>query len=100
MRRAERRRAAREGTAPRTLLRIDYLLLVNDETRQGALRFTDLVGGPFLQPPESAMQIPRLIDLPKLLAATSSHAFSRPPSTKTTAQPRSIWRSKSRLISD
>src|SRR5579884_2896066 len=39
MRRAERRRAEREGRAPRTLGEIDYLLLVDDESRQGALRF-------------------------------------------------------------
>jgi serine/threonine-protein kinase HipA len=70
MRRAERRRAEKEGKAPRTLLKIDYLLLVNDETRQGALRFADRDGGPFVQPPESALQIPPLIDLPKLLSAT------------------------------
>jgi serine/threonine-protein kinase HipA len=70
MRRAERRRAEKEGKAPRTLLKIDYLLGVNDETRLGALRFADREDGPFLQPPESALRIPPLIDLPKLLAAT------------------------------
>jgi hypothetical protein len=35
MRRMERRRAEREGDAPRTLQEIDFLLLVNDEARQG-----------------------------------------------------------------
>ncbi len=70
MRRAERRRAEKEGKAPRTLLKIDYLLGVNDETRLGALRFSVQQGGPFLQSPESALRIPPLIDLPKLLAAT------------------------------
>src|SRR5258707_3746537 len=39
MRRAERRRGGRAGPTPRTLLEIDYLLLVDDEARQGALRF-------------------------------------------------------------
>jgi len=39
MRRMERRRAEREGRAPRTLQEIDYLLLVDDEARLGALRF-------------------------------------------------------------
>jgi serine/threonine-protein kinase HipA len=39
MRRAARRRAEKEGKAPRTLLKIDYLLLVNDETRLGAFAF-------------------------------------------------------------
>jgi serine/threonine-protein kinase HipA len=48
MLRAERRNARKEGKAPRTLLEADYLLLVDDETRQGALRFTEREGGPFL----------------------------------------------------
>ena len=34
MQRMERRRAEREGGAPRTLQEIDYLLLVDDEARQ------------------------------------------------------------------
>lgn len=37
MRRMERRRAERAGTAPRTLQEIDYLLLVDDETRPGRI---------------------------------------------------------------
>jgi len=37
MRRMERRRAEREGGAPRTLQEIDFLMLVDDEARQGAL---------------------------------------------------------------
>src|SRR5262249_22294366 len=47
MRHAERRRAEREGTRPRTLAEVDYLLMVDDEARQGALRFADQEGGPF-----------------------------------------------------
>ncbi len=39
MRRAERRRAERAGATPHTLMEIDYLLMVDDEARQGALRF-------------------------------------------------------------
>lgn len=39
MRRAEHRRAEREGRAPRTLLEADYLLGVTDVSRLGALRF-------------------------------------------------------------
>ena len=38
IRRMELRRSEREGTAPRTLQEIDFLLLVDDEARQGALR--------------------------------------------------------------
>ena len=45
MRRVERRRAEREGAPPRTLHEVDYLLLVNDEARAGALRFAETMGG-------------------------------------------------------
>ena len=41
MRRMERRRAEREGGVPRRLQEIDFLLLVDDEARQGALRFAE-----------------------------------------------------------
>lgn len=50
MRRAERLRAEREGRAPRTVQEIDYLLLVDDEARQGALRFSDNEGGFLAEP--------------------------------------------------
>lgn len=68
MRRMERRRAEREGRAPRTLQEIDYLLLVDDEARQGALRFAEREGGPFLRE-EGVKRIPPLVELPKLLSA-------------------------------
>ena len=86
MRRAERRRAERVGETPRTLMEIDYLLMVDDEARQGALRFARHdskskdaggratqeakaeLGGPFLAEHEAA-RIPPLIDLPRLLSA-------------------------------
>ena len=68
MRRFERRRAAKAGETPRTLFEIDYLLSVNDETRQGALRFKDQPGGRFLAPPDQT-PVPPLIDLPRLLSA-------------------------------
>ena len=42
MRRMERRRAERDKHTPRTLQEIDYLLLVDDEARQGALRFAEI----------------------------------------------------------
>lgn len=70
MRRAERRRAERDGTAPRTLREADYLLLVNDESRQGALRFPESEGGPFLAERGKSSPIPPLIDLPRLLSAS------------------------------
>jgi serine/threonine-protein kinase HipA len=68
MRRVERRRAEREGGAPHTLQEIDYLLLVDDEARQGALRFAEREGGPFLRE-EGVKRIPPLVELPKLLSA-------------------------------
>jgi serine/threonine-protein kinase HipA len=68
MRRAERHRAEQAGETPRTLQEGDYLLMVNDEARQGALRFADHEGGPFRAAQDTA-KIPPLIDLPKLLSA-------------------------------
>lgn len=69
MRRMERRRAEREKTAPRTLREIDYLLFVDDEARQGALRFAQREGGPFLRE-AGATCIPPIMALPKLLSAS------------------------------
>jgi serine/threonine-protein kinase HipA len=74
MRRAERRRAERAGETPRTLREIDYLLMVDDEARQGALRFARQEGGPFLAE-HDAERIPPLINLPRLLAA-AEHVVS------------------------
>lgn len=68
MRRMERRRAEREGTAPRTLQEIDFLVLVDDEVRAGALRFAEQEGGPFLRE-KDVKRIPPLVELPKLLSA-------------------------------
>jgi serine/threonine-protein kinase HipA len=68
MRRMERRRAERAGTAPRTLQEIDYLLLVDDEARQGALRFADREGGRFLRE-EGVKRIPPHNEFPELLSA-------------------------------
>ena len=68
MRRAERRRADREKQTPRTVWEIDYLLLVDDEARQGALRFAEKEGGPFLND-QQPTKIPPLIELPRLLSA-------------------------------
>src|SRR5580692_5954448 len=68
MRRMKRRRAEHKGQAPRTLHEMDYLLLVDDEARAGALRFAETEGGPFLAQ-EEAKRIPPLVALPKLLSA-------------------------------
>src|SRR5260370_6462124 len=48
MRRFERRRAEQDQRTPRTLAEIDFLLMVDDGARQGALRFAESEGGPFL----------------------------------------------------
>lgn len=69
MRRMERRRAEREKQTPRTLQEIDYLLLVDDEARQGALRFAEREGGPFVRE-EGIKRTPPLIELGRLLSAT------------------------------
>lgn len=66
MRSAERRRAAREERTPRALFEADFLLLVDDEARQGTLRFR--MEGPFLAPAD-ARRIPLLVELPRLLSA-------------------------------
>jgi serine/threonine-protein kinase HipA len=68
MRRAERRRADRERQSPRTLREIDFLLLVDDEARQGALHFAEREAGPFLAD-QAAYRIPPLVELPRLLSA-------------------------------
>ena len=74
MRRAERRRSGDEGRTPGTLMETDYLLMVDDEARQGALRFAEREGGPFLAGP-GQRKIPPLIDLPQLLSA-AEHVLS------------------------
>jgi len=68
MRHAERRRAEKARETPRALREIDYLLRVDDEARQGALRFSEREGGPFLAA-HDATRIPPLIELPRLLSA-------------------------------
>lgn len=68
MKYGERRRAEKEGRPPRTLGESDYLLLVDDEARQGALRFSKIEGGPFLAESDG-IRIPPVIELPRLLAA-------------------------------
>jgi len=55
--------------AARTLWESDYFLMVDDEARQGALRFAKEENGTFLTQYEES-PIPPMIALPKLLAAT------------------------------
>ena len=69
MRRYENVLAKKENRPPRALNEIDYLLLVNDVARQGALRFKAEENGEFLYPSE-IKSIPPLVDAKKLLNAS------------------------------
>jgi serine/threonine-protein kinase HipA len=69
MRRAERKAAEREKRVPRTLFEMDFLLLVDDEVRAGALRFAEKEGGLFLAEP-GKFRIPPIVELNRLLSAT------------------------------
>ena len=70
MRRNETARAKTANTTARTLFEIEYLLGVNDEARQGALRFSRPSEKVFLAAKTQA-SIPPLVDLPKLLSAAN-----------------------------
>ncbi len=70
MRRAERRNAEREKRTPRALKEIDFLLMVDDEGRLGALRFKKEEQGPFLTT-YNKNHIPPLVSVGKLLTAAS-----------------------------
>ncbi|MDR1417928.1 MAG: type II toxin-antitoxin system HipA family toxin [Endomicrobium sp.] len=76
MRRAESKRALVVKETVRTLMEKDYLLGVNDETRQGALRFAENIGSPFLKPSDKN-SVPPLIELPKLLSASEKFLSSK-----------------------
>ncbi len=69
MRRWERRNAEREKRTVRTLKEIDFLLMVDDEGRQGALRFKKEEQGPYLTIYEKN-HIPPLVSVGKLLTAS------------------------------
>lgn len=68
IRRAEHRAAARGERPPRALSDADFLLRVDDEARQGALRFREGPDGPFLAP-ASSTRVPPMVELPRLLGA-------------------------------
>lgn len=69
MERREARRAESEKRNARRLYESDYLLMVNDTARQGALRFSVDLKGPFLETDADA-PIPPLVQLGRLLAAS------------------------------
>lgn len=70
MQRFEQKRAKQEKRQPRFLSDVDYMLLVNDSARQGALRFKEKLDDVFMFPPE-VKPIPPLVKLPELLSATN-----------------------------
>ncbi len=70
MRRWEASKAKEQNRTPRSLFEIDYLLGVNDESRQGALRFSNEPDENIFLSPKQKTSIPPLVDLPKLLSAT------------------------------
>ncbi len=73
MQRLERKQAEAEHRTVRALLELDYLLMVDDELRTGALRFREAGSKRFLSSGET--RIPPLVFLPKLLAA-SDHVIA------------------------
>lgn len=74
--REERRKARAEGRATRTVTEVDYLLGVGDIARQGALRFAEKEGGPFLAVGDVS-QIPPLVKIPELLTAADHIATDK-----------------------
>lgn len=69
--RQERVRAKNEMRKPHTLLDSDFLLRVNDFTRQGAIRISADNGNSFLQQ-YAKDTVPPLINLPRLLHASQN----------------------------
>jgi len=70
MRRYEAAIAKEKNRAAKSLFEIDYLLGVNDEARQGALRFSVSPDENIFLSPKEKVSIPPLIELPNLLSAT------------------------------
>lgn len=71
--RMERRIARDENRTPKTIFEIDYLLGVGDRARQGALRFSEENGSPYLAL-DGVNPIPPLIEIPRLLNAANRFA--------------------------
>lgn len=69
MKRLEARKAKADNRTRRQLHDSDFLLMVNDQARQGALRFAEQKGGPFLAH-DSESTIPPMVELGRLLAAS------------------------------
>lgn len=74
LRRHELARAKAEGRAPRTLHAIDFVALVSDETRLGALRLRAPAGSDFVT---KSSRVPPIVQLPRLLRASAAVAEDR-----------------------
>ena len=70
MRRFERQKAKIENRAPKVLNEIDYLMLVNDFSRQGAIRLKEFGCNKFSFDSD-IKSIPPLVDIKKLLDASN-----------------------------
>lgn len=68
---------AEAGRTPRDVTEIDYLLGVTDLTRQGALRFTDADRGPTGPFLSDDSDVPKLLELPRLLHAAEQVELDR-----------------------
>ncbi|SKA70062.1 type II toxin-antitoxin system HipA family toxin [Desulfobaculum bizertense] len=71
----EKQNAQKEERTPRQLHDSDFLLMVNDSTRQGALRFSDSKNGPFLAKNQNVC-IPPVTELKRLFTA-STHLLEK-----------------------
>jgi serine/threonine-protein kinase HipA len=69
MKKAEFEFAKETGRSIKTLTEADYLLMVNDELRQGALRFALKENGPFLSN-STVHSIPPAVEISKLINAS------------------------------
>lgn len=67
--RQHRARARADGRSVSTLTDVDYLIGVSDVTRQGAIRLRCEPDGPFVA---SGSDVPKLLDLPRLLHAADA----------------------------
>jgi serine/threonine-protein kinase HipA len=73
---AERKTAAREGRAARSLHQGDFVLMARDATRLGALRYSSDGGETFESPADGA--VPTLVDLPRLVESARRTVSDEP----------------------
>lgn len=79
MRHHERNRAKEAGATARSMLEVDFLAGVDDQTRMGAIRFKDVKGEAFLT--STGAVVPPVIELKNLLSATDRIEKGKPRKT-------------------